>query len=41
LFRATGHFITEERPDELSKIIEVFVDGKPLPAEWAPPAGSK
>jgi len=36
LFRATGHFIPEERPEALAQIIEDFADGKRVPAEWAP-----
>ena len=36
LFKSTGHFIPEERPDELTNVIEAFLAGSPVPATWSP-----
>jgi hypothetical protein len=34
--KSTGHFIPEERPDELTNVIESFLAGSPVPATWSP-----
>jgi len=36
LFRDTGHFIPEERPEALTDQIFQFVDGKPVAEELRP-----
>ncbi|TKR31057.1 alpha/beta hydrolase [Luteimonas gilva] len=36
LFRNTGHFIPEERPDALVDTLSKFVDGETLDPEWRP-----
>ena len=36
LFKQTGHFIPEERPDELTEIVEDFLAGKSVAAVWEP-----
>lgn len=36
LFEDTGHFIPEERPAALAKIIEDFAQGRPIASVWRP-----
>jgi pimeloyl-ACP methyl ester carboxylesterase len=38
LFKSTGHFIPEERPEALADVIETFLAGRPVAATWNPPA---
>jgi len=32
----TGHFISEERPGAFVALIEAFVAGEPIAADWRP-----
>jgi len=36
VFKQTGHFIPEERPQDLAQIIKQFIAGQPVPTEWSP-----
>lgn len=36
LMNETGHFIPEERPEAFAALIEDFIAGRPIPAEWKP-----
>jgi len=36
LMENTGHFIPDERPEALSRIVEAFLDGRPVPEDVAP-----
>jgi pimeloyl-ACP methyl ester carboxylesterase len=38
LMNDTGHFIPEERPQVLADLIQDFLEGKPVPPAWTPPA---
>ena len=36
LFKQTGHFVPEERPEALAQIMRQFIAGKSIPKEWTP-----